>query len=951
MNVRYSDSWIDAYQELLKLEKQRIDNIGLREPADKRSFLSDQDVESVCQKYGIGDVGRDKFLSDLMVNYPGLGWRTIHFDLIYRLVNIRNLERQRPIPFEYSIKIKEEPVPDFTSHKLSKVLPELVPNESVQNAILSALASKYEGLSSYQLPIVSELLSKRSKYTTAAIAAPTASGKTLTFFLPIIVRAVERSIEGRTGVSSILVYPRKALERDQLQFFLTIIDSINAQGYKITIGIDDGDTKWLADIQDGEAYRGIKCIKCSDTLHIYKEGSKTKVKCKCSKEYPYLLASKDEIWKNKPTILITNIYTIYRRLLIPETVKMFAGVDYIIFDEAHVYTDYLGGHAFYIIKLLRHAVCSNGSTPYFIFSSATIPNPKDFIANLAGIETNKIFYVDYREKLESVPNIKHRLMLYLYLLPRPDSSVETLTEALILAITLWCHRHNLKAITFVDSVSEISTLSDYIHTTILTRRQGREVTDHLSESNAPEKSYNWFTLAPRAIDPNMFNNFVLNQYSKSIDMHYSQLSLSQRAEVEYKFSQGDIKLLLSTSTLELGIDLSDVAVIIQHKLPITPEGVIQRVGRAGRSKTSLRVAMGVIVLQQSPLSTLYMFDEELQGRLEDPNLLPLARVGKTSANIRLQHILSLLLYKRALEGKPTFIAGEEYLRTKQKVVDVIKEIINELNDELLDFNTKVGLFDESEATSLINELKSMFSAVVGTIRDGDSDFIQMKKRWEEILNNVEDKANIIKQTLQQIERLEDYVKKIGLNLNFLSKLKWCIDLAYKLCIRLYRTAKSSYNAGDLGSFQRWYKTNSRDIEMVAKNIPDSNKFLELVNTPFMQWFYTNMNGNYKAFEAKYGFKYIDVSKPINDIATSLGDEGLTNFLRKLPDEAKFLNSVNLQGLITYESLSRIENELKDKREGIDIIAAINLMLLNKIRFSLMLEPPSPELQLVGVEEA
>jgi DEAD/DEAH box helicase domain-containing protein len=953
------DSWVAAYQELLELEKQRVDKFGFKEPPDPSSLLTDEEVRSVCLKYGIEF---QRFLSsDLLVQYSGLGYRTMHFDLIYRLVHIRNRERKVPIPLEYRIEIQSEPVPDFGRHKFSEVLPKLVPNESVRSTVLSTLGkSKYEGLSSHQLPIVKELLSEKPRYRTAAIVAPTASGKTLAFFLPVIVKAIERSIEGKAGISSILVYPRKALERDQLQSFLTIVDSVNqGKGRQVTIGIDDGDTKRLDEIRHGDTYREMKCVECSNALLIEKKESVITVKCsKCLKEYPYLLASKDEIWQKKPTILITNVHTIYRRLLAPTTVKMFAGIDYLVFDEAHVYTDYLGGHVFHIIKLLKHAARSNGSGPYFVFSSATIPNPRDFIAKLSGCGTDEIFYVDYRETLEKAQGIGRRLMLYLYLLPHPDYSVETLSEALILAVTLWCHRHNLKAIAFMDSVAEISTISDYIHTTILDKRQGQEVTDHLYKtSNIPVNSYNWFSLAPHrtAVDPEAFRRFVLNQYKASIDIHYGQLPLKQRARVEYDFSQGLLKLLLSTSTLELGIDLSDVAAIIQHKLPITPEGVVQRAGRSGRSSACLRVALGIIVLQSSPLSTLYMFDERLRGRLADPNLLPPARVGQASASIKLQHALSLLLYKRALEGKPTFVAGEEYLRSRQAVVNAIKEIVSEDIEELLAFNAKVGLFDDSnELRNQINELKSLLSAVVSTVRDADQgDFPKVKERWEGILADVGDKANIIRQILRQIEGLRTMFEKIqaldGKVLSELESLRNLLRRANGLCSALLSAARSSYRAADGGPIQRWYKANSSDVEMVAKEIPDSDEILSRLYRPLETYLSTIMKGDFRAFRTKYGFGFDEIINTLTAVTTSLG--GLASFLRELPNEAKFLHSVNVPGLTAYESLRRIESELKVKPWGIDIIDAINLLLLNRIRFSLMLEPPSPELQLAGVEEA
>jgi replicative superfamily II helicase len=958
-----NDSLVTTYQKLLKLEMDKIDKYGL-ESLDQRSFLSYKEIEQICLNNGVKF--QDLLSSDLLVEYPRYGWRTMHFDLIYRLIHIRNLETQPPIPLEYRIELQFEPVPDFGSYKLSQVLSELIPNESVREIIISALSKKYEGLSSHQLPIVKELLSKKSKFSTVAIVAPTASGKTLAFFLPVLIRAVERRLENKVGVSSVLIYPRKTLERDHLQSFLEVIDEINRRcEHLITVGIDDGDTLRLKNIRDNIQkykhcyYRGMKCVRCSDYLIIEIKGNSTLVKCcKCSKEYPYLLASKDEIWQKKPTILITNIQTVYRRLLSSSTVRIFAGVDYVVFDEAHVYTDYLGGHVFYIIKLLRHAASLDGSNPRFIFSSATIPNPLDFIAKLAGVDVDEIFYVDYRKTLENIQNIKRRLMLYLYLLPRPGSSVETLTEILILAVTLWCHRHNLKAITFIDSVAEISTLSDYIFSTILGRREGREVIDHLNiANNALQNSYNWLPLAP-PIDTNSLNDFVLKEYKESIDIHFGQLRPKKRAEIEYKFSYGPLKLLLSTSTLELGIDLSDVVVIIQHKLPITPEGVIQRVGRSGRSDKCLRVALGIIVLDSSPLSTLYMFDQRLRGRLADPNLLPPARVGQASASIRLQHILSLLLYKRALEGKPTFIAGKESLKSKQEVINAIREIISELDEKLLTFNAKIGLFDDDNVLkNQILELKSLFSNIINITKDMDqTDFDRIHEEWEKMLADIEDKTNLIKQILQQIDYLKNKLEKIReldlKILDYIDSLKYLLSQVNTLCSRLLQASKLSYRIGDGWPIQNWYKENFNKVGLIINQIPDKYDILSNIFKPLNEYVMTVMKDNYKAFEMKYEVDFNELIKVISSIADTLGsstENKLVNFIRKLPDRISILQSVNLTELITYKSLKRIENELKIKR-SINIIDAINLLLFNRVKFSLLLEPPSPELELKGVEE-
>ena len=453
---------------------------------------------------------------------------------------------------------------------------------------------------------------------------------------------------------------------------------------------------------------------------------------------------------------------------------------------------------------------------------------------------------------------------------------------------------------------------------------------------------------------------MLNQFKESIGIHYGQLPMSERANVEFNFFQGLLKLLLSTSTLELGIDLSDAAVIIQHRLPITPEGVVQRVGRSGRSPDCLRVALGIIALQSSPLSTIYMFDEKLRGRLADPSMLPPARVGQASVSIKLQHILSLLLYKRATEGKPTFVIGEQYLRSKQEVVNAVKEIVNELNEDLLEFDAKVGLFDNRDMLkSQINELRLLLSAVVNTTKDDDqADVSQIKERMEEILADIEEKAKTIVQVLQKIDGLKSMLEKIqALDrevLNELERLKGLLRRAYGLCSTLHSTARSSYRSGDRSLIQSWYKTNSRDAQIITDEVPDSDQILSRINRPFLAYFDNVEKGAYEKFRAKYGFGFDDVSHTLTSVTKSLGSQterGLASFLKELPNNAKFLESVDLRRLTIHESLKRIKTELSFKPWGIDIIDSINLLLHNKTKFSLMLEPPAPELQIEGVEEA
>ena len=64
--------------------------------------------------------------------------------------------------------------------------------------------------------------------------------------------------------------------------------------------------------------------------------------------------------------------------------------------------------------------------------------------------------------------------------------------------------------------------------------------------------------------------------------HYSSLSRDARAEVEEKFSRSQRAVCVATSTLELGIDIGDIDVVILWGVPANVEAFLQRVGRGNR---------------------------------------------------------------------------------------------------------------------------------------------------------------------------------------------------------------------------------------------------------------------------------------------------------------------------------------------------------------------------------
>lgn len=364
-----------------------------------------------------------------------------------------------------------------------------------QGIIDVAKSRKIERLYKFQEDSLEQILCGED----VVIVAPTASGKTEAFTIPIIQKISEEishvtSLRPKFGINgkvlAIFVYPTKALARDQLTKVRGFADPLG-----VNVGIFDGDTTRI---------------------------------------------ERDKILTTQiPEIVITNFDTIHYHLFNRTRFsRLIRTAKYLVVDEVHSYTGVFGANIHHIVRRLQRISSFNiKKNLQIIAASATLPNAEEFCTSLFGRKMKVVRGKGRRGKISLV-----------LLFPSLHSQRSLMLDLLRQAST-----RQMKTIAFNRS--------------------------HLGSE----------LLA-----------FYSSKQNISVRVHRAGLLPQERKSVEELFKSGKLKAISATPTLELGIDIGDIDVIISDTVPINR--LIQRLGRAARSGQD---GYAFLALGNDPISQYY----------------------------------------------------------------------------------------------------------------------------------------------------------------------------------------------------------------------------------------------------------------------------------------------------------------------------------------------------------
>jgi DEAD/DEAH box helicase domain-containing protein len=224
--------------------------------------------------------------------------------------------------------------------------------------------------------------------------------------------------------------------------------------------------------------------------------------------------------------------------------NFFANLAVVVIDEAHVYRGVFGSHVANVMRRLRRIAAAYGTAPRFLLASATIANPVELAERLTGLEGIELVADD------GSPAPRRRIAMWNP--PLTDAALGARRSALGEAAELLARlvRDGARAICFMKSRRGVE---------LLTRLVREEL-----QNDAPD-------------------------VADLVVPYRAGYTPQQRRELEGRLMRGELRAVITTDALELGIDIGELDAAVVVTFPGTVASLRQMWGRAGRRGRGLAV--------------------------------------------------------------------------------------------------------------------------------------------------------------------------------------------------------------------------------------------------------------------------------------------------------------------------------------------------------------------------
>lgn len=314
-------------------------------------------------------------------------------------------------------------------------------------------------------------------------------------------------------------------------------------------------------------------------------------------------------------IVVSNPDMLHQAILPHHTkwAQFFESLRYVVIDELHTYRGVFGSHVANVIRRLRRICAFYGVQPTFITCSATIGNPQEHAEALLGGPVTAITQ-------SGAPRGERHVLLWNPPVINPDLGIRASARSQSMRIARHALRARLKTIVFAQSRLMVEVLTKYL----------KDVFDHDPRKPPRVRAYRGGYLP------------------------------TERRQTERALRDGSVDAVVTTSALELGVDIGALDVAILNGYPGSIAATWQRLGRAGRRQ---RPSLGVLVASSAALD---------QYVIRHPEFFE--RAPPETARIAPDQLLILLDHIRCAAFELPFASGDRF---GNAAVDEFLEVLGE----------------------------------------------------------------------------------------------------------------------------------------------------------------------------------------------------------------------------------------------------------------------------------
>ena len=408
----------------------------------------------------------------------------------------------------------------------------------------------------------------------ALVIAPTGSGKTLAAFL----HAIDRLFEERDAAAKADQTPSKPTTR------VLYISPIKALGSDVQRNLN-------LPLQGVSAQRALR----GDSALTISVGMRTG-------DTPQ--AERARLLRRPPDILITTPESLYL-MLTSKARETLRGVQTVIVDEVHaVAGSKRGSHLALSLERLDALLPQPAQR---IGLSATV-RPVDQVARFLGgarpvtvvnPPSSRQLEVRIVVPVEDMSDLSARNQSSISNTPGQAGSIWPHVEASILQQVL--KQRSTLVFTNARGLAEK-----------LTARLNELYAEQLSDSDPPDNSSpEHFVSSAGGTTRRTAGELPLIARA-----HHGSVSKEQRADIESALKSGELRCVVATSSLELGIDMGLVDLVIQVAAPPSVASALQRVGRAGHQVGGVSAGLIYPRTRRDLLDAVVTVDRMLSGQLE-----------------------------------------------------------------------------------------------------------------------------------------------------------------------------------------------------------------------------------------------------------------------------------------------------------------------------------------------